>query len=87
MGRSQKDKQRVVIVGGGFAGRTALRELRTEFEVTLIESKEYFEYTPSTLRCLVEPDHARKIVLPQPSHITVGSVIHFDSKRKPFSFS
>lgn len=87
MRRSQKEKQHVVIVGGGFAGRTALRELRSEFEVTLIETKEYFEYTPSILRCLVEPDHARKIVLPQPRHITVANVVHFDSKRKYFSSS
>eukprot|EP00210_Caulerpa_lentillifera_P002640 g2522.t1 len=82
---TRKQKPQVVIVGGSFAGRTAFRELRDEFEVRLIESKEYFEYTPSVLRCLVEPDHALKTVLSQPSSITVATVVHFDSKRVELS--
>ena len=47
------DKKRVVIVGGGFAGRRALRVLQNDFDVRLVDAKGYWEYTPAALRCLV----------------------------------
>lgn len=30
-------------------------------QITLINEKDYFEFTPGVLRCFVEPDHFRKI--------------------------
>ncbi len=54
-------KKRVVVIGGGFAGSYAAKELDKYFEVTLIDSKEYFEFTPGVLRTIVEPEHVRKI--------------------------
>ena len=47
----------VVIVGGSFAGLQALRDLCDcgDFDVTLVEPKEYYEYTPGVLRCYVQP--------------------------------
>src|SRR3989338_3106921 len=54
-------KKRVVIIGGGFAGSTAARKLENDFDVTLIDAKDYFEFTPSVLRTLVEPKHIKKI--------------------------
>ena len=54
-------QKRVVIIGGGFAGSTAARKLEDDFNVTLIDTKDYFEFTPSVLRTIVEPEHIQKI--------------------------
>ena len=39
-------RKNVVIIGGGFAGTLCARELEHYFNVTLIDRKEYFEFTP-----------------------------------------
>lgn len=54
--------QTVVIVGGGFAGLTLAHylEATTQFDVVLYDRKDYFEFTPSMLRCIVEPAHWQK---------------------------
>ena len=49
--------KRLVVIGGGFAGLTIVRALCTEFQVTLIDSKPFFEFTPGILHTLVEPNH------------------------------
>ena len=54
-------QKRAVIIGGGFAGSTAARKLEDNFNVTLIDTKDYFEFTPSVLRTIVEPEHIKKI--------------------------
>ena len=77
--RSKRPRQRVVIVGGGFAGRVARRLLKKNFEVVLVDAKGYFEYVPSTLRCFVEPNHAKKIVVAQPEGTVIGTVVAFDA--------
>ncbi|MEK6927876.1 MAG: FAD-dependent oxidoreductase [Nanoarchaeota archaeon] len=53
----------VVIIGGGFAGSKVARKLsgNKDFKVTLIDNKEYFEFTPGILRTLVEPEHSKCI--------------------------
>ncbi len=51
----------VVVIGGGFAGALVARSLEKDFSVTLIDNKDYFEFTPSILRTLVEPAHVKKI--------------------------
>ncbi len=53
--------KKVVILGGGFAGAYIAKHLEGKFETTLIDTKDYFEYTPSVLRTLVEPKHVKKI--------------------------
>ena len=53
--------KRIVIIGGGFAGSTAAKMLEREFTVTLIDTKNYFEFTPGILRTVLEPAHMRKI--------------------------
>ena len=53
--------KKIVIIGGGFAGSYAARKLENDFEVTLVDNKDYFEFTPSILRTIVEPEHADKI--------------------------
>lgn len=68
--RTTHPQVRIVVVGGGFAGRSALQHLLTvrnqqNLHLTLIDEKPFFEYTPSILRCIVEPNHFRNIVASQ----------------------
>lgn len=51
------DKRRVLIIGAGFSGLLAARDLAGDFEVTVVDAKEYFEYTPGVLRAFVHPEH------------------------------
>jgi len=50
-------QRRVLVIGGGFAGLCAARDLRDEFLVTVVDAKEFFEYTPGVLRAYVKPKH------------------------------
>jgi NADH dehydrogenase FAD-containing subunit len=54
-GSSRQDRVPVVIVGASFAGLAALRILegkgRGKLDLTVIEPKDHFEYTPGILRC------------------------------------
>jgi len=50
-------KRRVLVVGGGFSGILAARDLSGEFDVCLVDAKEFFEYTPGILRAYVKPAH------------------------------
>jgi len=49
--------RRVLVIGGGFAGFVVARHMRWHYKVTLIDAKEYFEYTPGILRAFVHPAH------------------------------
>ena len=53
--------KKIIIIGGGFAGAYCARKLEKDFDVTLIDTKDYFEFTPSVLRTLIESEHAGKI--------------------------
>ena len=53
--------KRLVIIGGGFAGTHIAKELEKKFETTLIDTKDYFEFTPGILRALVKPGFERKL--------------------------
>lgn len=54
------------MVGGSFAGLWAQRELSDSFDVTLVDRKDYFEYTPGVLRLFTRPSHLRAIARPLP---------------------
>ena len=43
--------------GGQFTGNFCARELKKQFYVTVVDAKEYFEYTPGVLRAFVKPAH------------------------------
>jgi len=49
--------RRVLIVGGSFAGLCIARDMKNHYMVTIIDAKEYFEYTPGVLRAYVKPKH------------------------------
>lgn len=55
--------KKVVIIGGGFAGAAAAKELERcpNIRTILIDTKDYFEFTPSVLRTIVEPEHMKAI--------------------------
>ena len=51
----------VVIVGGGFVGSNVAKKLENNFNVTLIDSKKYFEFTPSIIKTIANPKFLKKI--------------------------
>ena len=59
----------VVVVGASFGGLAVQRELsgRRDVKVTLVDFKDYFEYTPGVLRCLVDPSWLKELTVPLPS--------------------
>jgi apoptosis-inducing factor 2 len=67
--------KKVVIIGGGFAGSYAAKKLEREFDVALIDSKDYFEFTPGVLRTIVEPEHVRKIQVLHSRYLRLAEVV------------
>eukprot|EP00931_Biecheleriopsis_adriatica_P008160 TRINITY_DN109386_c0_g1_i1.p1 TRINITY_DN109386_c0_g1~~TRINITY_DN109386_c0_g1_i1.p1 ORF type:complete len:486 (+),score=75.52 TRINITY_DN109386_c0_g1_i1:27-1460(+) len=57
MDEAPDGKRRVLVIGGGLAGLAAARELRHQFRVTVVDAKEYFEFTSGIMRAYVQPDH------------------------------
>jgi len=49
--------RRILIVGGSFCGLVCARDLTHQFLVTVVDAKEFFEYTPGVLRAYVKPKH------------------------------
>jgi len=77
--------KKVVIVGGGFAGTYVALTLKREFDVTLIDSKNYFEFTPAILRTIVDPSAMGKVQALHASylgsaHFIQGTVTSMDDK-------
>jgi NADH:ubiquinone reductase (H+-translocating) len=84
-------KHRVVIVGAGFAGFHAARELSrlmgTTTEIVVINSTDYFLYLPLMPQVaggLVEPRHLRASLLRRlrKMRFVLGTVNHVDAKQK-----
>jgi NADH dehydrogenase FAD-containing subunit len=50
-------KPKCLIIGGQFSGNFSARDLKKKFYVTVVDAKEYFEYTPGVLRAYVKPCH------------------------------
>lgn len=76
-GPRQKKRPRVVVVGGGFAGASAAYALQDEADVTMVDAKPYFEYTPSVPRALVDEAAARRIQVPHAAYLgRAATVLH-----------
>lgn len=78
---------RVVVVGGGFAGTTVARGLQQFFQVTMVDTKEFFEFTPSVLRTIVEPERLQRIQVEHAEYLdqtelVVGKVCSLDRATK-----
>lgn len=87
----QKNEQRVIIVGGGFAGiKTAkelARSLPQQVQITLISDKEYFEYYPGLYRLVTGASPVEACVplsdmLPSRVEIITDRVVSVDTHEK-----
>jgi apoptosis-inducing factor 2 len=70
--------KKVVVIGGGFAGAYCAKTLEKDFDVTLVDTKDYFEFTPSILRTIVEPEHIKKIQVLHTHYLHKAKVIRGD---------
>jgi len=70
-----EERKSVVVVGGGFAGSYVAQSLEDYFHVTLIDTKDYFEFTPSVLRTIVEPTHIKKLQVIHNHYLKSATVI------------
>lgn len=78
-------QKKVVVIGGGFAGSLIAKKIQENFETTLIDTKDYFEFTPSILRSIVDPHHLQTIQIDHKKAHTKtsfikGKVTSFDTK-------
>ena len=72
--------KRVVVIGGGFAGAYIARRLEKYFSVTLIDTKDYFEFTPGILRTIVHPKHMKKIQVLHKHYLSQTKFVHGEVK-------
>ncbi|CAO3663898.1 unnamed protein product [Rhizopus stolonifer] len=68
---------RVAIVGGGFTGFTvaSILDQMPRFYVTLIDTKDSFEYTPGIVRKIVNPDQSSSLRVRHDAYVKHGRVI------------
>ena len=60
-------KKKVVIIGGGFAGVEVAARLHEDFDVTLVDMKEYFECTVGLPLAISEPQYLSHMTAPYAS--------------------
>ncbi|XP_065868977.1 uncharacterized protein [Euphorbia lathyris] len=72
---SRGEGKRVVVIGGGIAGSLLAQSLQFDADVTLIDSKEYFEITWATLRGMVEPSFGERSVINHRDYLTNGRIV------------
>ncbi|MDO4791189.1 MAG: FAD-dependent oxidoreductase [Buchananella hordeovulneris] len=66
---------KVVVVGGGYAGVAAARELDEVADVVLVEAKDTFVHHAATLRAAVDPDWTDTIFIPYDKLLGRGQVV------------
>jgi NADH dehydrogenase FAD-containing subunit len=74
---------KVVILGGGFCGAMIAQKLdrQKELDVTLINTKEYFEYIPGIWKLLLHPSYHQHLMIPynkflKRTRIITDSLLH-----------
>ena len=67
-----ENRKKVVIIGGGFAGMQAVFDLAKTCDVTLVDTKAYFEYTPGALSAMVGGGPMRRYKGSENSGETIG---------------
>lgn len=68
-------KKKVVVVGGGFVGSLVAKNLEKHMDVTLIDNKDYFEFTPSILKVIVNPENIDNIVVRHEDYLKKTHVV------------
>ena len=79
--RKTTTRKTVIIVGGNFAGLTALWEFKrwqcnntnTNADIILIDQRDYSEYTPGLLRLFVNPAYLFKLIQKLPDTTTINA--------------
>ncbi|KAJ7981227.1 putative Apoptosis-inducing factor [Quillaja saponaria] len=69
------DRRRVVVIGGGVAGSFLAKSIQFLANVTLIDSKEYFEIPWANLRATVEPSFAERSVINHTDYLTNARIV------------
>jgi hypothetical protein len=54
-------KPKALIIGAQFTGTFCARDMKSKFDVTVVDAKEFFEYTPGVLRAFVKPAHLESL--------------------------
>ncbi|KAM7272556.1 hypothetical protein ACFE04_027219 [Oxalis oulophora] len=67
--------KRVVVVGGGAGGSHAAVFLQNNFDLTLVDPKEYFEILWAELRAMVEPSFSKRSVFYHKDYLTKGRLV------------
>ncbi|PIN89465.1 hypothetical protein COU60_03655 [Candidatus Pacearchaeota archaeon CG10_big_fil_rev_8_21_14_0_10_34_76] len=67
--------KRLVIIGGGFTGSLVAKALENRFQTTLIDTKDFFEFTPGILRLAIEPEHIKKLQNPHRDYLEKTKII------------
>lgn len=57
VGAMPGDRRNLLVIGAQFSGTFVAREMKGDFNVTVVDAKEYMEYTPGILRAYVKPSH------------------------------
>jgi NADH dehydrogenase FAD-containing subunit len=64
-------KKKVVVIGGGFAGLSAAKQLhQLDFDVTLISASDYFENVPQYIYLVSDPSAINRITAHLPSSVS-----------------
>lgn len=69
------ENKKVVVIGGGIGGSLIAKSLQFDADVTLVDSKEYFEITWASLRGMVEPSFAERSVFRHQDYLSNGRVV------------
>ncbi|KAL0143998.1 hypothetical protein V8B55DRAFT_1482594 [Mucor lusitanicus] len=74
---STKHQKKVVIIGGGFTGFTvaSILDPMPRFHVTLIDTKDSFEYTPGMIKLLVRPEETSSLRVRHDAYVKQGRVV------------
>jgi len=72
---TSSEKPTVVIVGGGFGGTMLAKNLDDDFNVVILERKDYFLFSFAILRATVHPDLAPAVIIPYHNLLKNGLVL------------
>ena len=70
-----QDRQTVVIVGGGYAGVLVARSLDQNFNVVLIDRKNYYLHNIAALRAVAQPDWLKFMAAPYDKTLSHGQFL------------
>ena len=73
--------KRIVIIGGGFAGAAVACKLQHQYDVTLLDTKDFFEFTPGILYTIVHPGHAGKVQVKHTHYLKKGRFIQGEATK------